>query len=460
MRQVPLTAIVFGLLCATVSAQSAQQFSNVRESVPQGTASRDVVSISLSNAIDRALRYNLGMFVSESETRVARSERMRALADLLPNVRLAVTEDAQQINLAAYGFNGFAGGRSVIGPFGLFQAGARLSAPIVDVRLVHELRKESQELAAANFSQQNVRELVVLITTDLYLESIADAARVDSARAQLRTAQAVYDRAVNMKNAGAVPAIDVLRAQVQLQGQQQRLVAVENELAKQKLTLAKAIGLPLEQQFNITDVLPAGDIEMPDAAQALETALAFRADYLRARASVRAAEESLKAAQSRRLPALALNSQYSDMGHSPVSSHGTFVVEATVSAPLFDGGRIKGEIEDAKAVLDRRKAEADSLQFRIEYDIRTARLDIQSATEQVRVARSANELAGQQIVQAQDRFSAGVADSLEVVQAQQALATANENYTSGLFALNAARASLAHAIGNAESMIKQFFGGR
>ena len=169
-----------------------------------------------------------------------------------------MTETVQQRNIAAFGFGGFPGVPSVVGPFSVFDAGVHLSQPVVDLRLVHAFRRESEELAAATFSQQSVRELVVLIVTDLYLESVANAARVETARVQLRTAQAVYDRAVDMKNAGTVAAIDVLRAQVQLQNQQQRLVFVQNELAKHKLALAKAIGLPFEQPFDLTDALPVG----------------------------------------------------------------------------------------------------------------------------------------------------------------------------------------------------------
>jgi outer membrane protein TolC len=135
-------------------------------------------------------------------------------------------------------------------------------------------------------------------------------------------------------------------------------------------------------------------------------------------------------------------------------------MQGTVSVPLFEGGRTRSEIDAARARLDQRKAEADSLRSRIEYEIRTAYLDLESSAQQVQVAESANMLAAQQLVQAQDRFAAGVTNSLEVVQAQEAVTTGNENYISSLYSLNVARASLARAMGGAEQMIKTFLGGR
>jgi outer membrane protein TolC len=459
MKWALLTVLLIpGLSYAQASRQS--EYSQLRESVRQGEARPESLLLSLPDAIDRATKYNLGMLVSESETRVARTERVKALADLLPDVRANVSQTAEQISLAAYGFTGLGGIPPVVGPFPIFQAQLQLSQPIIDIRLKHELRRQSQEFAAANFSQQNVRELVVLVTADLYLEAVAGAARVDTARAQLKTAQAVYDRAVDLKNAGEVAAIDVLRAQVELKGQQQRVVFVQNELAKQKLSLAKAIGMPLDQQVTLTSGLPGTTSDPPAFAQLLETAINARPDYLRAQSLVNAGKEALKAAESRRLPTLGFNGNYSDIGPNPLQSHGTFLAEASLSVPLFQGGRIQAEADDAKAVLDRRKAEADSLQFRIEYDLRTAYLDIESAAEQVRVAQTAVELAEQQLVQARDRFSAGVADSLEVVQSQQAVAVANENYISSLFSLNIARTALARATGDSEPAIKRFFGGQ
>src|SRR6266850_1120211 len=224
-------------------------------SVSQGVPTGTVIPLSVSDSIDRALRYNLGAVISEQDTRIARAQRLRSLADLLPKITGGVTETIQQINLAAFGFGGFPGQPPVVGPFSVFDARARFAQSVFDLKLLHDLRADTEKLNASNYSQQDIRELVVLITTDLYLEAVAGGSRVEAARAQLKTAQAVYDRAGNLKSSGVIAGIDVLRAQVQLQAQQQRVVFVANELAKQRLNLARAIGLPLGQDFVLTDTL-------------------------------------------------------------------------------------------------------------------------------------------------------------------------------------------------------------
>jgi len=323
------------------------------------------------------------------------------------------------------------------------------------------LRAASERASASNYALQDVRELIVLITTDLYLEAVAGTSRVAAARAQLRTAQAVYDGARSMRDIGVAAGIDVLRAQVQLQAQQQRVVAVENGLAKEKLNIARAIGLPQGQDFVQTDALFAtAPANVPALAQALSIALDSRADYRRAASLVRAAEETRKAAVGRRLPSLQIDADYGDIGRAPAHSHGTMFVQGTLSIPVYTGERVRAEILESDAVLEQRKAEASNLRDRIEYEIRAANLDIQAAADQVRVAEAAKQLAQQQLTQAQDRFAAGVAIGLEITQAQEAVVGADENYISSLYALNVAEAALARATGSAEKTIKSFFGGK
>src|SRR5262245_7967066 len=271
-----VSCLIVGLLCAS-SAIAQQRGTNISPtllgSVSQGKPTGAAISLSISDAIDRALKYNLGAIVGEQETRVTRAARVRAMSELLPKVTGSISESVQQINLAAYGFGGFPGQPQVVGPFSLFDARARYGQTVFDLKLIHELRSKTEQVNASNFGQQDVRELVVLITTDLYLEAVAGASRADSARAQLRTAQAVFDRSRGLKDSGAVAGIDVLRAQVQLQAQQQRVLAAENDLAKQKLNLARAIGLPQAQTFTQSDPLVTAPVTLPGFDEALATAL-------------------------------------------------------------------------------------------------------------------------------------------------------------------------------------------
>jgi outer membrane protein TolC len=451
------------LFCQAAPAQQARRAAVSPEllgSVSSGTPTGATISLSLAEAIDRALKYNLGTIISEQENRASKAARLRALSELLPRVTASFGETVQQINLAAFGFSGFAGQSPVVGPFSVFDIRARYSHTVFDFKLLHELRSAAEQVTASNYAQQDVRELVVLITTDLYLEAIAASSRMDAGRAQLKTAQAVYDRAANLKESGVLAGIDVLRAQVQLSGQRQRVLAAENEFARQKLNLARAIGLPQGQQFVQSDSFVADPIPLPSYEQALGTALETRPDYRRSMALVRAAEESRKAAEGRRLPSLQVNADYGDLGRTPAFSHGTMGLGGTLLIPLYTGDRVRAEIMESESLLEQRKAESANIRDRIEYEIRTANLDIRSAGEQVRVAQAARELAQLQLVQAQDRFAAGVSNGLEVTQAQEAVAGAEENYISSLYGLNIAEAALARAMGTAEKTIKSFFGGR
>jgi outer membrane protein TolC len=427
--------------------------------VPAGSAQPGTVSLSISDAIDRGLKYNLALLLAREDTRDARGARWKALADLLPNVTAGTTETREQVNLAAFGFSGLPGVPQIVGPFSVFDTRAYLSQTILDFNALHKTREESEKTRAAGYSYQNARDIVVLVCANLYLEAVADSSRVDAAGAQVKTAQAVYDRAADLRKAGVVPGIDVLRAQVELQAQQQRLMYFQNEFAKQKLTLARAIGLPIGQQFQLTDTMPYAPMPPLKLGQALDQAYASRADYEAAQAQVKAAEAARKAARGESLPSLHFNSDYGDIGNAPGQSHGTFTVAATLKIPIFQGGRVHGEMLQADAQLEKRKAEMEDLRARIAYEVETALMDLKSSGDRVQVAKGARGLAAEELQQAQDRFSAGVVSSIEVVQAQDALATADENFISSLYTYNVAKASLARALGIAERAYKQFIAG-
>jgi outer membrane protein TolC len=213
--------LMFVLFGSFANAQQVQPFPGLSPrlfgSVSQGQPSAGAMQLTIGDAIDRALKYNLGGIVAEQETRISTADRLRALSKLLPRVDADLSETVQQIDLAAFGFSGFPGLGSVVGPFSVFDARARYSQTVLDARRLHELKAASERLNASNFARQDVRELIVLLTTGLYLEAVASTSRVDAARAQLATAQAVYDRAMDLKASGVAAGIDVVRAQVQLQ---------------------------------------------------------------------------------------------------------------------------------------------------------------------------------------------------------------------------------------------------
>lgn len=456
----PLPQVQTGTSAPPLSSATGQQ-NPFLGGVPSGAPTPGVLKLSLLDAIQRGLRYNLGLLLSLDQAEAARGARWKALSELLPNLTTRTSESAQQINLAALGLkpSTFPGLNPIVGPFSVFDVRAFLTAPLLDFHALERTRQESHNLDAATWNYRNARELVVLVAGGSYLQVLAAAARRDAAQAQFSTAKTLYDQAVDMKRAGMIAGIDVLRAQVEMQAQQQRLVAVSNDLDKWKLQLARVIGLPVAQQFELTDTVPFQPAPEIAFDQAMETAYKNRADYQAALSLEHAAEAGKRAAEAERLPALGINADYGDIGITPGSSHGTFTATAGLRIPVFQGGKVRGDVLQADALVKQRRSELEDLRSRIEFEVRTAFLDLKAAADLVEVAQSTIGLAQEQLRQAQDRFAAGVANNIDVVQAQESLATANENYISSLNSFNLAKLSLARALGVAETATQRYLGG-
>ena len=298
-----------------VSNQTQGQ-SPVLGSIPVGKPTAETLPLSLRDAIDRGLHQNLALFLGVQGTRAARAEQLRSLSDLLPNVSARTTETVQQINLAAEGLptNLFPGLAPIVGPFNTFDARAAYSQRLFDWKAIQNTRSAGEDVKAAQLSYKDARELVVLVVTNLYLQVVAGGSRLESARAQVETARAVYQQAVDRERTGVAARIDVVRAQVEMQAQQQRLLSVENELEKQKLTLARAIGLPVGQRFETIEAVPYGPLPPVTFEQALADAYRNRPDYLQAQALVRSADLARSAAVAGRFPTVHFDGDYGTIG--------------------------------------------------------------------------------------------------------------------------------------------------
>ncbi len=442
-------AIVFSF-CSTAYAQ-------VGNAATSGSASHDAttaqpIQLTLADALQRGLKHNLALLLGDQQSRAADAQRRLAESRLQPNVTGIVSESVEQGNLAALGLSpsSFPGIPSIVGPFSVFDGRARLSQSLFDWSSIETVRAARLDQRSANLSYEDTREQVVQVVTSLYLQAAAGKSRVDTSEAQLETAKSLYTQAVSLRNSGVAAGIDVLRAQVQMQTQQQRVLSATNDLEKEKIALARAIGLPGNQQFSVADPISYSDMDRPNFSDAFNSALNNRADYRQAKAAVAAAQAGKRAAQSQRLPTVRFDADYGTLGNRPGSSHGTFTTAASLQVPIFDGGRIRAETEQSDSLLRQREALLTNLSSRIEEEIRVALLDLNNAAAQVLVAHSSVDLASQQLKQAQDRFRSGVANTIEVVQAQEVVASANDSYIGSVFAYNLAKTSLARATGVAE----------
>jgi outer membrane protein TolC len=456
-----LSSLLLLLIVAT-TASRAQVASPSTGSVPSGPATNEVLSLTINEAITQAVRYNLGAIESEENTRAARGQRLVALSRLLPQVSAELNENVDQVNLTALGLGAvkIPGIPAVVGPFSYSTASANLSQTLFSYESIQRFRSARSGEQAAQLSYKDTLDVITLTVGNAYLQIIEARSRIEAEEAQVQNAQALYDRAVDDFHAGTSPRIDVTRTGVQLHTEEYNLSVARNDFAVAKLTLGRAIGLPLGQSFEIADQLPYADINPPTVEEALKMAYDSRSDFRSALNSAKSAEQGLSAAKGERYPVVAVSGDYGDQGATFGQSHGVFSFQAGISVPVFTGGRIKGDITQAEATLHQRKAEAENIRGQIDYDVRTAFLNLNAAKEQVDVAHQNVDLANDNVARSNERFAAGVTDSVEVVQSEQSLASANDQYITSLYSHNLAKLALARALGVARVNFSQYLGGR
>ncbi|HEX4566311.1 MAG TPA: TolC family protein, partial [Vicinamibacterales bacterium] len=367
----------------------------------------------------------------------------------------------QVINLEAFGFNPQSLGFSspLVGPFPIFDARVYLSAPIVDLSALNESRAASANEKAAKYSVRSARDLVVLVTVNLYLQAIAQSSRVEMVHAQLQTAEELLKQAQDLKASGVVASLDVVRAQVQAQTQRQRSIAAENDFEKAKLQLAHAIGIPVGQAITLTDSVPYAPLPPPAIDESIARALENRPDYLAAKSQFEAAQATNRAANDALLPSFHVDADYGAIGNTVPGALGTYTLSATVKIPIFDAGRTNARRIQAGSLMRQREAQLTDFRSRIEFEVRSALLDLRAADQQLQAAQTSVQLANDELRQARDRFAAGVAGNLEVTQAQESVATASDVYVAAVYTHNLAKASLAQALGITESAVMAFLGG-
>ncbi|HVO80453.1 MAG TPA: TolC family protein [Terriglobales bacterium] len=449
-----LTLLLLSSVSLTVLVM-AQSSSPILGSVPSGPAGNEVLKLTLRDAINMALHYNLGQIESGENVRATRGQRLQALSLLLPQVGAGVSENVEQISLSTIGLK-VPGIPRVVGPFSFSMAEASASQTLFSFESIQRFRAARSAEEAARMSYKDTLDVITLVVGNSYLKVIEAASRIEAAEAQVRNAQAVYDQAVEDLQAGTSPKIDVTRSAVQLHTEQYNLSVARNDFAIAKLDLSRAIGLPLGQKFELAESIPYADVEPPNIEDALKTAYGTRSDFRAAREAIVTAQRELSAIRGERYPVVAVNGDYGVQGPAFGHSHGVFGFAAGVSVPIFTGGRIKGEETTAEATLRQRKAEAENLRGQIDYDVRTADLNLQAAKEQVAVAKQNVDLANENLDRSKERFSAGVTDSVEVVQAEQSLASANDQYIVSLYAHNLAKLELARALGVARTNYSQY----
>jgi outer membrane protein TolC len=448
----------------TPSAQATQRQNPYLGSVPAAPTAGNI-GLSLRDAITKGLHFNLGLIESNQANADVVADRRRALSALLPQVSAQARQGYEDLSYKEIGLKlppipGLPGLPPTSGGFGYQDARVSLTQNLYNAELRNRYRAQKAEEQASTLGVQDSRDVVVYSVAVAYLQVVASASRVETARAQVASAREL-DRQTRDRVASEVsPEIDSLRAQVERQSAEQRLANAVNRLEKDKLTLARVVGLSMDQQFTVIDSLAHHPLPGTDAATANREALHSRADLRSAGAAVVAAESTLRAQKSQRLPVLSVSANYGAAGANLGNVNQVYELAANVSVPIYTGGRISADIQRAQSELARRQAEFQDLKGRVAYDVRVAWLDLDASESSVRVAEQNKLLAARALTQSQDRYTSGVTNYLEVVQAQEAITVAEENYIESLFSYNISMISLARAAGGAEDRLFEFLGGK
>jgi outer membrane protein TolC len=422
--------------------------------------------LSLDDAIVRGERHNLQQLLVIQNERMVRGQVLTVKNNLLPNLTAKGYLEAQQIDLAALGFRGTSLAAFGIDP-ALFPTIVKVNTAEAQISMnqtlfnvpAYYLYLSAQKAAdSAHLSTLNGLGAVTLSVGTQYLLALADAAQIENAKALEKADEVAYQQAKDSHDAGVGTNLDVLRARVQLQTQQQAVINSENAFAKDKIQLNRIIGLPADQEITLTDAAPYAEFAELPLPDAMRLAFQRRKDLLSLQAQLEVATQARKAVRGERLPTLSFDGYYGVLGVVGGLYHGVFSATGKVSVPVFQEGQLRGESEVATAQAIALRQQIDSLQVSIEWQIRAAMLDVQSSNELVKVARSNVDLATQEVQDASDRFKAGVEDNLPVVQAQAVLAQAQSRLVQTLYQYNQSKLTLARNTGVVETQYKVYLG--
>ncbi|HTS75036.1 MAG TPA: TolC family protein [Bryobacteraceae bacterium] len=412
--------------------------------------------LSLDDALKRGLAFNLGSIGMTQSLRQSAAQVRVARSALLPNLTGSLNENVEQVDLATFGFRFSAPGfhiPTVVGPFNYFTLQASLSQTVANMTTVNNYRAARATARANRYNLDDARDLVTLAVGGAYLQVLAAQARVNAAEVQLNTANAVFHQSSEQHVEGVLGKLNVDQSQVRTLTQQQQIITLRNDLAKQKINLARLTGLPPTADYQLTDTFPFSPAPVESVDSAIAKADEQRADLKSAQAQVDAAERALSAARAERLPSASISGDYEVIGMNPGNSHGAFSATGSINVPIWQGGRIAGDIAAAEAVLAQRKAELEDTRAQIEAEVRQVYLDLAAAAGQVEVARKNLQVAQEALEMTRTRMEAGVVNTLEVVQAQETLSSAQLDLIDSIFAHNVAKLNLARALGHANQQI-------
>src|ERR1700682_5157651 len=417
-------------------------------------APTQVLRLTLDQAVALALKQNPTAQIAILTAAQSEQDKNIARWDLLPQVNAKISDEAQKVNLLAQfgGKTPFPGFPKTIGPYQLFSAGPTFGGPVFDLTLWKRYQAARETMSASKANSLSTREQVILLVVSQYIGTLRAVANVLASQSRVELAQALYDQAADLQKEGVGTGIDTLRSNVELQNEKQRLIQAETDRETSLYGLSRLLNLDPRQPVELGDSLSFFDTPQPEVETSLELALAERQEWKALESQIKAAGYQKKASQESRLPSLRFDGNFAYVGTSGNTTLPTYTYQGSVNLPLFTGGRIHAEIVRADLEIKKLDQQKDDLRNQIALDVKTALLNLQSARNEVQVANLGVQLSKEEVDQARGRFKAGVANNIEVIQAQDSLARANDNQIAGLYRFNQARADLARSIGQMEKV--------
>jgi len=407
--------------------------------------------LTLRDAVDMALKQNPQVQIANLISVVTQENQIVARSALLPQANLAVSETVQRDNFQAFLGTKIAGFPEHSGPFWLFQGGPNGSVPLLDLAAWHRWRESKENPTSARAQELTVRELNVQLVVSQYLGSLRSSADVSAAQSRVELAKALFDQATDLQKNGVGTGIDTLRANVQYQNEQQRLIESRTALATSLFGLARLLSVDPHQPIELADLSEFFHTPAFSADETTERAFVERPEMKTLASQIRATELERGTAQDARVPRVALNGFWSEEGTSPGTAIPAYNFAVSLEVPLYTGGRIRAQVAVEEIELKKLGQQQTDLCNQIAQEVRTAAAQLDAAKSEVDVANSGIDLAREEVTQALDRFHAGVAN-IELITAQDELARANDNQIVALYLYNQARADLASATGQMESL--------
>lgn len=438
-------------------------------SVTNGVATDANLKLSLDDAVRRGLDNNLGLRQAQASELAAQGQRDQAMQLFLPDIHIDGSRAYHEVNLAAFGF-----GPSLVAKLGPLLPGGLppnisyitkanvtegsisfrqtlFSGPVIDAfKAVGALNKVTY------YQRMTARGEVVQQVATAYLNALAAQSELQNARAREITAHLLYDHAHQLHTAGVAANLDELRAHVEWQSEQQRVIAAENEREKTLILLKREIGLPPGQPIQLTDPTPYSELALETLAELRATAYQSRQDYQRLKAQLQETRAARAGYNHQRWPTLTFHGIYAATAVNGIGTHGNFAAVGELSLPVFHEASLRGDVAIATAEQRAAEAQLADLTDRIDQQVRSARLDVDAAQKLVAVARSNVNLARQALDEEQERYQAGVDDNLPLVQAQSTLADADTDLVESELQYNLAKLALARSTGVIELQYKKY----